>query len=193
MNSSISFDKALGKPLVQVTPFHSSWLFLEYAELGATLASHQNFGPTYSSHPRYRRNISLHTLDGDQSNHAISVIFCHWPSIKRRRIHLSSETFLPNILDTLYSEAWRLCSLRAWNISDSALLTILLRLVDAFAPALTEVSIKGNPTFQQAFFWTSRRFGVPFLINNCTPCLCSLEIYCFSIQTYTMPSSSCAR
>ncbi|KAG2032153.1 hypothetical protein BDR03DRAFT_58238 [Suillus americanus] len=99
-------------------------------------------------------------------HHPIAVTFCHRPSIKRRRIHLSSEAFLPSVLDILYAKAWRLRSLRAWNISDSALLTILSRLVDAFAPSLTEVSIKGNSTLRlkQAFYWTNSRREVPFLI-----------------------------
>lgn len=32
----MSFDEALEELLVQMAPFHSSWLFLESAELGAT-------------------------------------------------------------------------------------------------------------------------------------------------------------
>jgi hypothetical protein len=84
---------------------------------------------------------------------------------------MSSDAFLPSILDILYDKTWRLRSLGAWNISDSTLLTILSRLVDAFAPALTEVSIKGNTTLrlEQAFYWTNSRLGVPFLINDCAP------------------------
>jgi hypothetical protein len=88
---------------------------------------------------------------------------------------LSSEAFLLSILDILYSKAWQLRSLRAWNISDSALLTILLRLVDPFAPALVEVSIKGNPTLEQAFCRADGRLEVPFLINDCVLNLFSLE------------------
>ncbi|KAG2147716.1 uncharacterized protein EDB93DRAFT_399757 [Suillus bovinus] len=122
------------------------------------------------------------------SRHLITATFCHWPFIKRRRIHLSSEAFLPDILNILCSKAWRLRSLRVWNISDSDLLTISSRLADAFAPALTEVSIQANPTLSQVYHRIYSKLQVPFLHNNCAPSLSSLEIDHFNMQTYAVPS-----
>lgn len=70
----------------------------------------------------------------------------------------------------------------------AASLTIPSRLIDAFAPALTEVPIKGNPTLEQAFYRTDRRPEVSFLIIDCALSLSPLEMNYFNKQTDTMPS-----
>ncbi|KAG1735353.1 uncharacterized protein EDB91DRAFT_1250567 [Suillus paluster] len=163
--NEVLLNEALEMLRVQRAPFHSSWPFPESAGVGVTLPSPaRSFGPTY---------------------HLFAVTFCHWPPTKRDRIHLSNEAFLPRILGILYSNAWRLRSLRVWNVSDSALLTILPELIDAYAPSLTELSIKGNPTV--VFCHNHYRTEFPFLIDNCAPSLSSLEIDHFPIHTHTIP------
>lgn len=99
---SMSFDEALEELLVQVAPFHSSWLFLESAGLGATkpFSRQQNFRST----SRHHRCIS--ECPRRSSDHPSSVIN-HLLNVPNSFVE---RGLFSSILDVLCSKVRRLRS-----------------------------------------------------------------------------------
>ncbi|KIJ07376.1 hypothetical protein PAXINDRAFT_173515 [Paxillus involutus ATCC 200175] len=112
------------------------------------------------------------------------VDFCHWPTPKRGREHLSTEVFLDTILLSVRAYAHRFIRFATWDISDTAVLSIMAGLVGVHAPMLRHVSVHGSPSVYSTYY-TGRHhwFPFPFLTRN-APVMNHLEITHLPIETF---------
>ncbi|KAF9223288.1 hypothetical protein BS17DRAFT_132503 [Gyrodon lividus] len=114
----------------------------------------------------------------------LSVDFCHWPTPKRGREHLSTEVFLDPILVKVREFTHRLLRFSIWDVSDTAVLSILAGLVGVHAPLLRHVSAHGNPSVYSAYYAGRHHwFPFPFLTRN-APSMSHLEVTHLPIETF---------
>ncbi|KIK82002.1 hypothetical protein PAXRUDRAFT_154768 [Paxillus rubicundulus Ve08.2h10] len=122
------------------------------------------------------------------------VDFCHWPTLKRSREHLSTEAFLDTILLNVRAHSHRFIRFATWDVSDTAMLSIMAGLIGVHAPMLRHVSVHGSPSVYSTYY-TGRHhwFPFPFLMRN-APLMSHLEITHLPIETLQSSmrlSSSC--
>ncbi|KIJ62965.1 hypothetical protein HYDPIDRAFT_30094 [Hydnomerulius pinastri MD-312] len=112
---------------------------------------------------------------------------CHWPAPECANEINSSEAFLDSIIGVLRGHVHRLRSLALWDVSDTAVCTLMSCLRNTSAPCLESVSVKANPTAHTFFYQLRNLYLLPFLAGS-APELTHLEIDHFPIETFRMRS-----
>ncbi|KAG9316101.1 hypothetical protein JVU11DRAFT_3775 [Chiua virens] len=121
----------------------------------------------------------LHTYLERSGNLELDVNFCHWPESKRNE----KEAFLESIVGALHRHAHRLRSLSLWDLSDTAVCTVMKGMLTLDTPRMTSVSLKAKHTAYDHYYRLRDLYLLQFL-GGSAPSLTHLEIDHFPIETF---------